>query len=76
MFSALQTFQFDPIKKDADDDFGTQLTTVNAVFTGLYTLEFLLKLCAFGKVCPPVKPTSHSSNQLVAAEIQLVGGHE
>ncbi|CAG5127135.1 unnamed protein product, partial [Candidula unifasciata] len=41
--------KFDPNEKNAENDFGTQLTTVNAVFTGLYTLEFLLKLCAFGK---------------------------
>lgn len=51
MFLALPTFfQFDPNKKGAGNNLGEELTIINAVFTGLYTLEFLLKLCAFGKV--------------------------
>lgn len=59
---ALRTFQFDPNKKEAGNDLANNLITVNAVFTGLYTLEFLLKLCAFGKVWLPI---SQPSSQLV-----------
>ncbi|GFR68872.1 voltage-dependent calcium channel type A subunit alpha-1-like Protein [Elysia marginata] len=36
---------------NGEQKFGTTLTRVNTAFTVLYALEFLLKFCAFGKVC-------------------------
>ena len=50
----LLDFQFEPSDPTRETEegpkFGKILTTINTVFTVLYTLEFLLKLAAFGKV--------------------------
>ena len=45
--------QFEPSApaREEEKKFGTTLTRVNTAFTVLYALEFLLKFCAFGKVC-------------------------